>query len=87
MLAINFRREPIYLSDDQLGEPPYAKYQYAVQKIPELRELRRLFIGRVIHSSPEQWQQDIRSLLAFNVSSTGDTGWQAPKNRPSQVPE
>jgi hypothetical protein len=87
MLAINFRREPIYLSDDQLGEPPYAKYQYAVQKIPELRELRRLFIGRVIHSSPEQWQEDIRSLLAFNVSSTGDTGWQAPKNRPSQVPE
>jgi hypothetical protein len=76
MLAINFRREPIYLSEEQLGEPPYVKYQYAVQKIPELRELRRLFIGRVIHSSQEHWQQDIRNLLAFNVSSAGDGRWE-----------
>jgi hypothetical protein len=83
MLAINFRREPIYLSDEQMEEPAYARYQYAVQKIPELRELRCLFIGRVIHSSPEQWQKDIRNLLAFNVSSVDEKRWQAPKNRPA----
>jgi hypothetical protein len=64
LLAINFRREPVYLSDEQMWEPRYARYQFAVQKIPELRELRGLFMGRVVHSSPEQWRQDIRALLA-----------------------
>jgi len=83
MLAVNFRREPVYLTDEQMGEPAYARYQYAVQKIPELRELRQLFIGRAIHSSPEQWQKDIKSLLAFNVSSADEKRWQAPKNRPA----
>jgi hypothetical protein len=82
MLAINFRREPIYLTDEQLEEPAYARYVYAVQKIPELRELRRLFIGRVIHSSPEQWQKDIRSLLGFNVSAADDQRWQARATLP-----
>ena len=62
--AINFRREPVYLSEEQMWEPRYAKYQFAVQRIPELRELRGLFMGRVVHSSPEQWRQDIRALLA-----------------------
>ncbi len=64
LLAINFRREPVYLSEEQMWEPRYARYQFAVQRIPELRELRSRFMGRVIHSSPEKWQQDIRTLLA-----------------------
>ncbi len=72
MLAINFRREPIYLPDERLGEPRYQKYKFAIQKIPELRELRRLFIGRVIHSSPEQWKKDVMDLLTFNVSTRDD---------------
>jgi hypothetical protein len=62
--AINFRREPVYLSEEQMWDPRYAKYQFALQRIPELRELRGLFKGRVIHSSPEQWRQHIRALLA-----------------------
>jgi len=72
MLAINFRREPIYLSDEKLQEPQYQKYQFAIAKIPGLRELRRLFIGRVIHSSPEQWKKDVMDLLRFNVSAKDD---------------
>jgi len=67
MLAINFRREPIYLPDERLKEPQYQKYQFAIAKIPELQTLRKLFIGRVIHSSPEQWKQDVMDLLRFNV--------------------
>jgi hypothetical protein len=70
MLAINFRREPIYLPDEKLDEPQYQKYKFAVAKIPALRELRQLFIGRVIHSSPEQWKHDVMDLLQFNVSTT-----------------
>lgn len=72
MLDINFRREPIYLPDEKLEEPQYQKYKFAVQKLPSLQTLRKLFIGRVIHASPEQWKQDVMDLLKFNVSSTDD---------------
>lgn len=72
MLAINFRREPIYLPDERLQEPQYQKYRFAIDKIPALRELRRLFIGRVIHSSPEQWKKDVMDLLKFNVNVQDD---------------
>jgi hypothetical protein len=73
MLDINFRREPIYLSDERLKEPQYSRYLYAVQKIPSLKALRELFIGRVIHSSFEQWKSDVSDLLKFNVT-VGDDG-------------
>lgn len=72
MLAINFRREPIYLPDERLEEPQYQKYKFAIDKIPALHELRQLFIGRVIHSSPEQWKKDVMDLLRFNVSARDD---------------
>lgn len=72
MLAINFRREPIYLPDEKLEEPQYQKYKFAIAKIPALRELRKLFIGRVIHSSPEQWKKDVMDLLSFNVKERDD---------------
>ncbi|MFA6897154.1 MAG: hypothetical protein WCQ96_02635 [Patescibacteria group bacterium] len=73
MIDINFRREPIYLSDEKLSEPQYFKYKIAVEKIPNLRILRALFIGRVAHHSVEQWQADVNDLLAFNVTETDDS--------------
>jgi len=82
MLTINFRREPIYLSDEKISEPRYEKYHYAVQKIPELKELRSLFIGRVIHSSVEQWKEDAMDLLKFNVSTKDDKAkWKKNKKK------
>jgi len=72
MLAINFRREPIYLSNERLIEPRYQKYLFAIQKISSLRILRNLFIGRIIHYSQEQWENDVISLLKFNISSKDD---------------
>jgi len=72
MLAINFRREPIYLPDEKLEDPRYQKYKFAIAKIPELRLLRERFIGRVIHSSHEQWKKDVMDLLKFNVSTQND---------------
>lgn len=71
MLAINFRREPIYLPDEKLREPQYQKYRFAIEKIPELRRLRQIFIGRVIHRSPEQWKNDVMDLLVSNVETSG----------------
>jgi hypothetical protein len=72
MIEINFRREPIYLPDEKLEEPEYAKYRFAVEKMPALKTLRSMFIGRVSHSSPEQWKKDVGDLLKFNVSETDD---------------
>ena len=63
LLAINFRREPIYLKDEDLEKPDYSKYKIAISKIPELRLLRQLFIGRVIHTSPESWKENVNNLI------------------------
>jgi len=78
MLDINFRREPIYLPDDKLDEEAYVKYRVAVRKIPSLKLLRSLYIGRVAHFSPEQWKNDVMDLLRFNVETLEDTvKWKA----------
>ncbi len=73
MIDVNFRREPIFLSEDQLESTKYVQYRFAIARIPSLRMLRSLFIGRVIHSSPEQWKTDVASLLAFNTKSLDNT--------------
>lgn len=80
MLAINFRREPIYLPEERLEEPRYLRYKLAVQRLPSLRLLRDLFIGRVVHASPEQWRRDVMDLLTFNVKVGDDSlKWQGIK--------
>ena len=71
---VNFRREPIYLAEDKLSDPRYTKYKYAIHRLPELRRLRDLFIGRVIHRSPEQWQKDVEALVKVNRLSPGRQG-------------
>ena len=73
MIEVNFRREPIFLSEEQLDSTKYVQYRFAITRMPSLRMLRSLFIGRVIHSSPEQWKSNIASLLAFNTKSLDDT--------------
>jgi hypothetical protein len=72
MLDINFRREPIYLPDERLEEAEYVRYKTALRKIPSLQLLRNLYIGRVIHSSLDQWKSDIMNLLTFNLSTQDD---------------
>ena len=63
LIEINFRREPIYLSDEKLLDPKYSRYRFSILALPELLKLRQLFAGRVIHSSPEQWKEDVSALL------------------------
>ncbi|OPY29653.1 MAG: hypothetical protein A4E28_00763 [Methanocella sp. PtaU1.Bin125] len=72
MLAINFRREPIYLPDETLQKPAYVHYLFSVQRLPELRALRALFVGRAIHANEEKWRNDLDSVLAFNVRAPDD---------------
>ena len=73
MLQINFRREPIYLSTEQLSSPQYLKYMYAIEAQPALKLMRKHFVGRVIHSSMEQWKQDVMDLIKFNTTEEADS--------------
>ncbi|MCX6737388.1 MAG: hypothetical protein NTX26_01435 [Candidatus Parcubacteria bacterium] len=77
--AINFRREPIYLPEEKLNEPEYVKYKFSIAKIPEIKSMRSLFIGRVSHRDDTQWQKDVADLLTFNINSTNDgEKWAVP---------
>jgi hypothetical protein len=72
MIEINFRREPIYLTENQLDSTEYTQYRFAIAKISSLKTLREQFVGRVIHASQKQWKTDVNSLLAFNAKSLND---------------
>ncbi|HEX7288755.1 MAG TPA: hypothetical protein VF532_21400, partial [Candidatus Angelobacter sp.] len=61
---LNFRRRPIYLSDDELErDPKFHRYAIAARRIPELREVRAAFVGRAIHSSLDAWQEQVKGIL------------------------
>ncbi len=60
MLALDFRRRPIFQSKDDLGRDPYA---FAMTHLPYLRALRESFAGRAIHTSPEAWKASVATIL------------------------
>jgi hypothetical protein len=64
LYMINFRREPIYLSEEHLQRPAHAQYKYAIEKLPALRLLRSLFIGRAQHTSEDSWKRAVDSLIS-----------------------
>ncbi len=63
LLAINFRREPIYISDDALNDIKNIRYRFAVENIAALKELRNRFIGRVSHSGFQKWKTSIEKMI------------------------
>ncbi|HLK53557.1 MAG TPA: hypothetical protein VKU42_08865, partial [Candidatus Angelobacter sp.] len=61
---LNFRRRPIYLSDDQLEmDPKFHRYAISARRIPELRQVRASFAGRAIHSSHEAWLDQVKGIM------------------------
>ena len=65
LVAINFRREPVYLSNDALETHlRYRHYAIAMRKVPEVLAVRRAFVGRGIHTTPSGWQKQIDQHLA-----------------------
>jgi hypothetical protein len=65
LVLLNFRREPVYLTDDVLaGQLSYRRYAIACRKLPVLRELRASYLGRAIHTTPEDWEKQVNELLA-----------------------
>lgn len=65
MTAVNFRRLPVLLSDERLIDPKNAVYAGALARVPELKALRQLYVGRAIHSGAPQWEAGVAALLDF----------------------
>ena len=63
MLAVNYRREPIYLSEEALKAEKYEDYRGALKRSEGLRKLRALLVGRAVHSGFESWKRTIESYL------------------------
>jgi hypothetical protein len=62
LLTLNFRREPIYLTDDQVATGRYARYRAALRKLDYLQWARAAFLGRAIHNAT--WEQQLLDLAA-----------------------
>ncbi len=62
LLLLNFRREPIYLSEEEIATGPYARYKVALRKLDYLRWVRSAYVGRVIHN--ESWADEISKAIA-----------------------
>jgi hypothetical protein len=61
---LNFRRRPIYLSDDELEmDPKFRRYAVAARRLPELRRVRASLLGRAFHSSHDAWKQQVEGIL------------------------
>jgi hypothetical protein len=62
LALINFRREPVYLSDESLEQQQrFRKYAIGCRKLEDLRTLRAAFKGRAIHTSLEAWTSQVEA--------------------------
>jgi hypothetical protein len=75
MIMINFRREPIYISEKSLGSDKYIKYAYALKNIPSLKQLRACYIGRVAHAGFKAWKDNVSALLSSSTAADGKAAW------------
>ncbi|MHB1315061.1 MAG: hypothetical protein ACYCX2_06170 [Christensenellales bacterium] len=57
--AINFKREVISVSDEELNRKENALYKMAVTRTASLQFLRKCFFGRIIHATMESWKRDL----------------------------
>jgi hypothetical protein len=60
LLTLNFRREPIYLTDDQIATGRWARYRAPVRKLDYLQWTRSAFLGRATHNTT--WEQQLLEL-------------------------
>jgi len=60
--AIDFKREVIRLTDEELLQPGNADYYMAARRTASLQFVRTHFVGRVIHSNPTAWKQKLLDL-------------------------
>ncbi|HYG56536.1 MAG TPA: hypothetical protein VD902_00510 [Symbiobacteriaceae bacterium] len=63
MVALNFRRDVISASDKELEGERMARYRVALRKLPHVRRLREMFVGKAAHTTAEAWQRRMDQLL------------------------
>jgi hypothetical protein len=64
LALINFRREPVYLPDESLEQQPkFRRYAIGARKLADLRNLRGAYVGRAIHSSVEEWTEQLAKFV------------------------
>jgi hypothetical protein len=64
LVALNFRREPVYLDARTLeSELRYRHYAIAQRKVPDMGRVRQAFAGRAIHRTPASWAKQIDAVL------------------------
>ena len=61
LLQLNFRREPIYLPEEEIAEGPHSRYRVALRKLEHLRSAREAFLGRAVHNA--SWEQQVREAV------------------------
>jgi hypothetical protein len=62
LALVNFRREPVYLSDESLEQQQrFRRYAIGCRKLPDLRALRAAFRGRAMHTSIESWTAQLEA--------------------------
>jgi hypothetical protein len=65
LAMLHFRGRPVYLSDDELAmDLHFHRYAIAARRMPEVREVRGTFLGRALHTSPEQWPAQVTTILS-----------------------
>lgn len=63
MVGLNFRRDVISASEEQLAGESMARYRVALRKLPYVRRMRDLFVGKAAHSTDETWRRRMGQLL------------------------
>lgn len=61
LVALTFKREPIYLPDEKIRSGPYARYRLALRLSAPLKDSRASFVGRAIHGPG--WARQLESAL------------------------
>jgi hypothetical protein len=70
LALVNFRREPVYLSDTSLAQQKeFHRYAIGARKLPDLRTLRAAFIGRAMHSDVEKWTAQMDVVLGKTAAA------------------
>jgi hypothetical protein len=64
MVGLNFYRDPVYAPQKDIDSGRFGEYKLAVRKLNDLKAIRKLFVGRVIHSSLENWTSGLQTLLS-----------------------
>jgi hypothetical protein len=63
-VALNFRREPIYPTDESIEmENRYHRYAISCRKVGALQNARHSFLDRAIHTSIDGWQKQVETIL------------------------